>query len=374
MPTTNPFFTIHRLTLATGALVVLSFPAFAQQDKVFQKGQDKPTAGTIEDETLSDIKIKIGAGSTTMSRDKIGRVEYGAGNAPFSKAEDNISKGEFAAAQAILDPLKPEREIFIPRRLYLLAQCFEGLGKPKDAEERYNELVLKFEKSYYTKLAIRSLVGVQIKNNNFAAAVTSADKGAQLAQAVKNSKLALEFRLIKGNVLEAQDKIGEAEAEYRAVAGAPDAEAVGKLAECGIARMAAKSGDIDKVKVIVDPILKGNDPVLLPAAYTAMGDALLNNAVKSNPPAVDKIHEAAVGNYLRVVVQVPPPAGESQDDLERSLFGYIKACRRLSELEKAKDAVEFWRGQVTQHSREFKEKFATSRFRKQVDELARFGG
>ncbi|MBI3818187.1 MAG: hypothetical protein HY286_05810 [Planctomycetes bacterium] len=360
-------------SLVLGVVAACPAVSFAQQDKIFTPGQDKPTQGTIEDESLTEIAIKTGGGAkTSVQLSQNPRVEYGSGNSPFAKAIENMSKGDFPAAQAILEPLKPEREIFVPRRLYLLGRCLEGMGKFKDAEDKYNELVSKYDKNYYTKLSIRSLVDVQIKNKNFAAAVATADKGGQIAQNVKNNGLALEFRFIKGTVLEAQDKLTEAESEYRAVAGAPDGGRYAKLGECGIARIAAKSGDAEKVKAIVDPIIKGKDEVLLAAAYAAMGEALLNRGVKEiQTGGAEKIREAAIENFLRVIVQFPPPSNESQDDLERAYFGYIRACKRISEVEKKKEDVDFWKAQVAVHARDLKERFPSSRYIKLVEELSR---
>lgn len=360
---------LQKAFLTFGAMALFAAVSLAQ-DKVFKINQEKPNTGVIEAETLTIVKLKIGAATMDMNWPEIARIEYGTGNAPFAKALENMSKGDFGAAQQILEPLKPEREIFVPRRLYLLGKCLEGQGKFKEAEEKFNELVSKFEKSYYTKLSIRSLVEVQIKNKNFSAAVLSAEKGGQIAQSVNNAGLAVEFRFIKGTVLEAQDKLTEAEAEYRAVAGASDAGRVAKLGDCGIARIAAKTGDVDKVKSIVDPILKGNDSILLPAAYVAMGEALLNKGAKDGANGgAEKLREAATDNFLRVIVQVPPPANESQDDLERAIFGYAKAARRLSEIEKKKEEVDFWRQQVAIHCKDFKDRFPNSRLIKQVEEL-----
>lgn len=363
---------ILKFTVASVFVASFAASAFAQSDKIFIVGQEKAVAATIEDETLSEVKYKQGALSTQQPWEKVSRVEYGAGNSQFAKAEDNLRKGDFPAAQTILEAIKVEREIFNPRKLYMLGKCLEGQGKFKDAEAKFNELVSKYEKSLYTKLAIRSLVEAQIKTGNFAGAVSTADKGTQVAQSVKNNVLAVEFRLIKGSVLEAQNKGAEAEAEYRGVAGASDAGRIAKLGECGIARIAAKTGDVDKVKSIVDPIIKTNDPVLLPAAYTAMGEALLSRGVQDAAKGgAERIREAAVENFLRVIVQCPPAPNESQDDLERSMFGYATAAKRLSEIEKAKEQVEFWKGQVSQHCKEFLQRFPNSRFRKQVEELQR---
>lgn len=350
------------------AAVLFSAPSFAQNDKVLKIGQDKPVSVEIIEETLSVINYKQGPATSSMKWDEIARIDYGSENGPFLKAEDQIGKGDAAAAILILEPMKPGREIFVPRRLYLLGRAQEVQGKFKEAEDKYNELVSKFEKSVYTKRAIRSLAEVQIKNKNFAGAQSTADKGIAIANNVKSPSVALEFRFLKASILEAQDKFVEAEAEYKAVAGSPEAARAGKLAECGIARLIAKKGDVDRVKAATDPILKSNDPTLLAAAYNAMGDALLTKGITE--PNAERIRDAAIENYLRVIVQCPPSGSDSQEDLERAMFGYAKACKKLAELEaKKKDEAETWKKEVAHYIREFSERFPNSRYLKQVQEL-----
>jgi tetratricopeptide (TPR) repeat protein len=350
------------------ALGLFPAAASAQNDKIFQSGQDKPLTVEIVEETLSDIAFKQGPATSRLPWDKISRIDYGTDNGAFQRAEENIMKGDAATAITALEGLKPAREIFAPRRLYWLGRAFETQGKFKEAEDKYNELVSKYEKSVYTKRAIRSLAEVQIKNKNFGGAVATADKGISIANNVKSPAVALEFRFLKATILEAQDKLVEAEGEYKAVAGAPDSGRSGKLAECGIARMAAKKGDVERVKSAMEPILKGSDPTLLAAAYAAMGDALLTKG--TTEPNAERIREAAIENYLRVVVQCPPLSSDSQDDLERAMYGYAKAAKKLSELEaKQKDVAEFWKKESQQYVREFGERFPNSRFAKLVQEL-----
>ncbi|MFN0207119.1 MAG: hypothetical protein ACKVS6_12520 [Planctomycetota bacterium] len=361
---------IHTTILAAGfAAAFFSASAFAQADKVLKIGTDKPISIEIIEETLTDIGYKQGPATSRMPWDQVARVDYGGSEAnQFQKAEDQIAKGEAAAAIALLEPMKPSREIFVPRRLYLLGRAQDAQSKFKEAEDKYNELVSKFEKSVYTKRAIRSLAEVQIKNKNFAGAQATADKGISIANNVKSPAVALEFRFLKASILEAQDKLPEAEAEYKAVAGSSEAGRSGKLAECGVARIIAKKGDVDRVKAATDPILKSNDPTLLAAAYTAMGDALLTKGITE--PNAERIRDAAVENYLRVIVQCPPSGADSQEDLERSMLGYAKACKKLAELDaKKKDEAEFWKKEVQQYVREFAERFPNSRYLKQVQEL-----
>jgi tetratricopeptide (TPR) repeat protein len=365
-----------RVSVFSGlAAAALATTALAQAgDKVIPGGQDKPVPGqtTVIEETLSDVVVQIQGGGKTPYKREGARIQYGPGEAPFSKALTAIGNADYPAALAVLEPLKPEREIFVPRRLYLLARCLEGLDRTKEAEDKYAELVQKFENNYYTGLAIRSLIDIQIKNKNFAGAVSTADKGIAIAQKLKlEGSVGLVFRTYKATAFEAQDKLAEAEAEYRAIAaaagGAKDSATAGKLANVGLGRIAARQGDFAKARTLVEPVLKDTDPSLLGPAYSAMGEALLNQGVKES--SLDKIREAAIENFLRVIVQFPPSSSEPQDCLETAMYGYARAAKSLSEAEKEKEKKDFWVQEGIKMCKDFQDRFKSSRLRDKVSAL-----
>lgn len=360
--------------LATvAALAALGGLASAQNsDRVIPAGQEKPLPGQVlvADETLADVVVQVGGARSTFKREGT-RIQYGPGEAPFGKAIAAMQNGDFAGAIGVLEPLKPEREIFVPRRLYLLGRCFEGLDRAKEAEDKYSELVQKHENNYYAGLGIRSLVEVQIRNQNFAGAVATADRGIAIAQKLKVESAALLFRNFKAMAFEAQNELGKAEAEYRAIASAAgsskESAGAAKLANIGLGRIAARQGDAPKAKTLLEPILKDTDPSILGPAYSAMGEALLAQGIKESN--VERLREAAIDNFLRVIVQCPPMASESQDPLEAAMFGYARAAKRITELDKEKLQQEFWTQEGLKYCKEFQERFKTSRYAKQVAEL-----
>lgn len=343
-------------------------------DKVYPPGQDKPLPGQVLviDETLSDVVVQIAGGGKTPYRREGTRIAYTTGEPPFAKALAAMATADYEAALAVLEPLKPEREIFVPRRIYLIGRCLEGLGRLKEAEEKYAELLQKYENNYYTGLAVRSLIELQVENKNFPGAVATADKGIAIAQKLKlESTVGLVFRTYKASAFEAQDKLAEAEAEYRAIAsaagGSKDAAMAGKLANVGLARIAARQGDFAKGRTLLDPILKDTDPSILGPAYAAMGEVLLNQGIKETN--IEKIREAAIDHFLRVIVQFPPTHGESQDCLEAAMYGYVRAAKSLAESEKDKEKKDFWVQEGLKMCREFEERFKRSRFHDKVKNL-----
>jgi tetratricopeptide (TPR) repeat protein len=365
--------TVALPAVALAALVALGSVASAQSDKIYPLGQDKPVPGNtvIVDEPLTEVVVQVGGAKTKFPRADGVRVQYGLDEGPFAKAMVAMSGGDYQGALAILEPLKPGREIFVPRRLYLIAKCLEGLGKGADAEKQYSELVTKYENNYWAGQGIRSLVEIQIMNKNYAGAVASADRGVAIAQKLKAEGVAFAFRIYKAAAYDAQDDLKKAETEYRDVVSAAGSSKEGalaaKLANVGLARLAARQGDVPKAKTLVEPILKDTDPVVLAPAYAALGEALLTQGITEKNP--DRIREAAIDGFLRVIVQCPPSPSESQEPLEWAIYGYIRAAKRIIELEKKKEEQDFWNQEGLKYCREFRNRFPSSRLMSKVTEL-----
>jgi len=356
------------------AFAAFGTPAQAQGDKIYQPGQDKPLAGnpTITDETLTEIVYQIAGGGKSRCPREGARIQYGGPEEiPFTKALNAMSTGDFAGALAILDPMKPTREIFVPRRLYLIAKCNEALDHAAEAEKLYGELVSKFENNYWAGQAVRSLVEIQIKNKNFSGAVATADRGVAIAQKLKAESMIYAFRIFKAAAYEAQEDLKKAGDEYREVASsaASSKEGAGaaKLANIGLARLAARQGDVARAKTTLEPILKETDPALLGPAYAAMGEAQLSQGVSEKN--LELLRDAAIGSFMRVIVQCPPSPSESQDPLEWAIYGYIRAAKRITELEKKKEEQDFWNSEGLKYCKEFQERFRSSRLAPKVAEL-----
>jgi len=367
---------MHRIAVA-GLAAALAPLALAQgsQDSIWRTGNDKPIKAKITQETLGDLKYSISGGVTSnVPWEQVTRVVYGEGDGPFASAETAIAKGDFAGAQKTLEGLTTPRDIFVPRRLFLLGKALQGAQKPKDAEAKYAEVVDKHADSRWVKFALKALVDLQKQEKNYAGAVDTADKGIKIAQGAKLESAALEFRLEKASVLEAQDdKIDAAIAEYAKVASdaASSAPKVSQTAKALQARAMARKGkdaNTAQAKALVEDVLKSDDSALLTLAHAAMGEALLVEGVKES--SADKLKDAAILHLLRVDVQYPPAASESQEPLEYALYGFVRASSTLMGLAKAnKDDAEYWKAQTTAHGRDFLERFPNSRYAKQVKDL-----
>ena len=105
-----------------------------------------------------------------------------------------------------------------------------------------------------------------------------------------------------------------------------------KLANIGLARLAARQGRRRARETTLEPILKETDPALLGPAYAAMGEAQLSQGVSEKN--LELLRDAAIGSFMRVIVQCPPSPSESQDPLEWAIYGYIRAAKRITELER----------------------------------------
>ena len=180
------------------------------------------------------------------------------------------------------------------------------------------------------------------------------------------------FRIFKAASYEAQDDFAKAETEYREVASSAASSKEGalsaKLANIGLARIAARKGDVAKAKTTLEPIIKDQtDPSVLGPAYAAMGEALLTQGIKE--ANLDALRDAAIGSFLRVIVQCPPTPSESQDPLEWSIYGYIRAAKRITELDKNKAEQDFWNAEGLKYCKEFQDRFRSSRLAPKVSEL-----
>ena len=119
------------------AFAAFGTPAQAQGDKIYLPGQDKPLAGNPTNyrrDPHRDRVSDLGGGKIALPARRGSHQYGGPEEIPFTKALNAMSTGDFAGALAILDPMKPTREIFAPRRLYLIAKCNEALDHAAEAE------------------------------------------------------------------------------------------------------------------------------------------------------------------------------------------------------------------------------------------------
>jgi hypothetical protein len=212
-------------------------------------------------------------------------------------------------------------------------------------------------------------VDIQVRNRNYAGAASTCDQGVRIARAVKADALAFGFLVKKGEVLEAQDKLADAESVYKQVATeaasasgtAAEKEKSKLLADVALGRIAAKRGEGARARTLIEAALKSDESTVLGPAYAAMGIALFNAGVKEQ--SVDKLREAVYDNFLRTIVAHAPGPADSTAAIEEAYHGAFQACLQLAQLEgKQKEQAEFWTEQARLLGNDFVGRYGGSRF------------
>ncbi len=348
------------LLVAVSALGAAATAQVSGKDKVYKVNSDKPLLARVADQTLSEVVVSIdGGGTIKISWNEVDRIVFGDGYRPFRNAQEALDKGAFADAIKEIQDWKPGREIFAPLRLLLLGRALEGLDKAKEAEEAYAQLVAEHAKSHYVRMAIRTLVDLQVRNKNFVGAVDTAERGIKLGKDLKLDGIAQEFLFVKARVLEAQDKLTEANREYQTLAtsAAQSAPRIASLATAAQGRIAARQGDVPKARMLLEPLIQSTDAAILGPAYAALGDTLYAQGVKETN--AEKLREGLL-HYLRAEVQFPPVTGESTDTLEMALFGSARTYKKLSEIDKPKETSDFWKQKGLEKCADFLSRFPGS--------------
>jgi len=351
------------LPAASLALVALAAPLRAQEAaKDTVTLMDGTTAsGLIQSEDFAGLSLKEGTKVRVIPWKDVRDTNY-RGQDEYNAAREAFVAGRFQDAEADFAKLaagSKQKPLIRQQVLYHQGVLAEMLGKPADASTAWHDLMTEFPQGRYLGVAAESLVVEKLGAKDFAGAA------AELAKIETATKDFADFRpnvgVLKGMVLEAQNKTADARAAYDAAAMAAGASAdVKAAAALGKARCLM----LDKKPEEAEPILRGivtqDAPVrVLAAAWNGLGDIDMDAGNKAKDS--DKLLDALFA-YLRSSVQYLPLPGESSREYERALAGSARCFAYLAVLEQKPERKDQYNTRSKQRIDQLRREYPDSEF------------
>ncbi len=325
---------------ALGALAPLSATRALLQanDEVTLKDGTRQS-GKIVAETYDALEMTVKKAQQKYEWSQVADVRYGGAPKDWAEAaealegspEDALAKYQALAANDKL------RDVLRQGALFRVASLERQLGRAKDAVSSWLALARAFPAGRYLGEAAQGLVDGYLAQNNSAEGSKALETLARESQASgAPASFQAEVTVLRGRLLEAQDKFAEARTAYESVeaqAGVP--APVVAAAKLGIGECLRREGKTADAETRFRQIVGGEGPSrLLAGAWNGLGDILQDQGKKKRD--ADLLLEALYA-YLRGVVQYPPLAGEPTDQHERALAGAADCFDFVAQLEKDKD-------------------------------------
>jgi|KBSSwiStaDraftv2_1062776.scaffolds.fasta_scaffold14459_2 tetratricopeptide (TPR) repeat protein len=352
------------LPAATLTLVALAAPIRAQEagkdTVVLADGTTQ--SGLIQSEDFGGLTLKGAGNKTVVYPWKDVRETTYRGQDEYNAAREAFVAGRYQDAEAAFAKLAAEskqKPLIRQQVLFHQAVLAETLGKPAEAATAWHDLMTEFPQGRYLGVAAESLVVAKL------AAKDAAGAAAELAKIETATKDFADFRpslgVLKGMVLEAQNKTADARAAYDAAAMAAGASVeVKATAALGKARCLM----LDKKPEDAEPILRGivtqDAPVrVLASAWNGLGDITMDAGRKAKDS--DKLLDALFA-YLRSSVQYLPLPGEPTREYERALAGSARCFAYLAELEQKPERKDQYNTRSRQRIEQLRREYPDSEF------------
>lgn len=313
---------------------LLGSQANAQQDQILLKtGRDRTAKVLSED--YNGLKVSLEGGSTSIAWKDIDSIKYGNAKEYYT-AVDNFVAGKVADALPLLDALAADdklRPVLRHGVLYHLGLVHQRLGHSDQAIATYEALLKEFPKSRFLLPVATNLLAVYLTKEDAAGAARSLDATIAAARASgMDAGFQAGFGLLRGKILEEQNKISGAEQVFATTASTSDADPeVIAGAKLGLARCAARSNRASEAERLYrEIVVQDTSNSVLAGAWNGLGDlALAEGTTKRDQ---DGLRHALL-SYLRgVVLYVPGREGPSEET-ERALAGAARSFRSIGELE-----------------------------------------
>ncbi len=328
----------HACLLLAFALWPLAGGAFAQQDKITLKdGKERTVKITSED--YDGLWYSAEGGSVGLRWKEVDSIRYG-GAEKYYKALDAVSSGKPADALPLLQELAADtklRPVLRHNVLYSLGLASERLGMQDQAIATFQELLKSFPKSRYLLDVGGRLLAIHLARGDAAGATSVLESTLAAAKASgMDPGLQAGFGLLRGRILEAQNKFDQATTVFSTTAATSGADPdVILAAKLGVARCAQQSGRAAEAEQRYREIILQDAPnQVLAGAWNGLGDLALQPATAKRDP--DGLRDALFA-YLRGVVLYVPERGGSSEEHQRALAGAARAFRGLGELESKAD-------------------------------------
>jgi outer membrane protein assembly factor BamD (BamD/ComL family) len=318
--------------------------------------------GLIQSEDFGGLTIKAGNKAPRLIPWKDVRETTYRQAEEYVAAQQSLQSGELGKAETEFRALAANtklRPIVRQQVLFILAGILQDQGKGEEAAKTLKDLMAEFPKGRYLGTSAEILVGTRIAAKDFAGA------NAELTALETATKDFADFRpnltVLKGMVLEAQNKLTEAATAYSTVGIAPNASPdVKAQADLGTARvLVAQKKPADAETLLRKVVAQDLPGRILAAAWNGLGDLVVEQGKSSKDK--DKILEAAF-SYLRASVQYPPLPGDPTREYERGLAGSARCFRFIADLEDNTARKELYMSRSKQRLEVLKKEYPDSEF------------
>ncbi len=349
---------------AAGAFALLFLAlgrVHAQQDKVLMK-DGKERSVKILSEDYDGLWFSLEGGSSAVPWKEVSSIQY-ANATKYYEALDAFGAGDLTTALPLLEALAADtklRPVLRHGALYHLALAYQKTRDHDRALATFQELLKSFPKSRYLLPVGTNVLSIHLARGDVAAAERALDASLSGRSSGTDKTVQAGFDLLRGRILEEQQKLPEAERLFEQVANAsevaPELIASAKLALARCAQRKGRTADAERrfrelvVQVAPNDVLAG--------AWNGLGDIAFEEGTAKRDP--DRLRDALF-SYLRgVVLYVPGPEGQS-DEHERALAGSAKAFRAIGELESNAERKRLFLDRARQRREELAAQFPDSR-------------
>jgi len=352
--------------LPAAALLALCCAVAAQESgtKDSVKLADGTTeSGLIESEDFGGLSIKGGGGKERVIpwKDVVDTTYRGVDE--YATAVADWMAGRLPEAEAGFSKLAAQpklRPVVRQQALFHLAVVLESEGKGSDAAATWRTLMTDFPRGRYLAAAAEALVAAKLAAKDAAGAAAELAKIEEATKGFADVRPALS--ILKGTVLEAQNKPADALAVYSAAAldaaATPEVKAAAELGKARCQKLDKKPADAEAT---LRKLVTSTDapPRVLAGAWNEIGDILLEQGRAST--SEDKLQEALFA-YLRSSVQYLPLPGEPTRDYERALAGSARCFKFISEITQKPERKDLYNTRSRQRTEKLRTEFPGSEF------------
>lgn len=332
-------FSMRRTLRACAPLAILALAAsVAQAQDTVTLKDGKTETGRVKSADYDGLALEAKGQSKTIERSQVASVTYKDPPQEYLSGRDSFDSGKWDEALQFFEAIKAEKRAPIRQEVFFFAAQAQLAKQAWDpAIAALDALRKEFPKSWYLMEIGEGYVLAYTAKKDYAGAQKALDTMATdtAAQGV-SAGFSGAISVLKGRLLEDQNKISEAAASYALAEKATGVSLVvqqqARLGQgrCLIAQKKGSDAETIFRKLTAEDAPNG----VLAGAWNGLGDIWLEEAKnKADAEQAEKLLDAALA-FMHSVVQFGPGPGENGRELCRGLEGSVKAFKGLAAVEK----------------------------------------
>lgn len=323
------------------ALALLALPAAAQDTVTLKDG--KTETGRVKSCEYEGLTIEAKNQAKTIEWPQVASITYSAAPEDYTAGKDAFDSAKWDDAIAAFDKVKADAKLRAPIRqeaFYYSAQANLAKQNWDAAIAGFDALRKEFPKSRYLLEAGEGYVmAFSAKKDNAGATRALDTMSNEAGLAGVPASFSATVNLLKGRLLEDQNKFAEASAAYGIAEKTSGVTLlVQQHARLGQARCLLANKKGSEAEPIFRKLTTEDAPnIVLAGAWNGLGAIWTAEALeKSDAEKIDKLLDAAIA-YMRGVAQYGPLPGEPGREFKRALEGAAKTFQNLAGAEKNAD-------------------------------------